>query len=324
MKIWTLRIGMVIAIAILLLSFVNASWLAPTPGGGLKLVAHRGVYPQYDRAGLDDADCAAARIRTPQHSFIENTMPSINQAIAHRAHMVEIDLARTADDQLVLFHDATLECRTNGTGAIADHPLDELRGLDLGHGYTADDGASYPMRGGGINQLVTVDELLRTNRYTPLLFRFGTDDAREADLLHQALERAGTEIDDRYGFFGPPGPVERMRELAPGAWTFTRNEVARCTNDYLLYGWTSFVPASCENGTIAIPLNYQWFMWGWPNRLIARMEGVGAHIIVIGPHHSDSPDIGITEAQQLTSIPASFNGYVLIEDIWNIGPALRG
>lgn len=42
--VWLKRIGFVLALGFLVLSFVHASWLAPTPRGYVKLMAHRGTY----------------------------------------------------------------------------------------------------------------------------------------------------------------------------------------------------------------------------------------------------------------------------------------
>jgi glycerophosphoryl diester phosphodiesterase len=69
-------------------------------------------------------------------------------AFAAGASMVEIDLHATSDGRFAVFHDHGLECRTNGVGAPEGHPMDTLRRLDVGYSYTADGGATYPLRGG--------------------------------------------------------------------------------------------------------------------------------------------------------------------------------
>lgn len=322
MKIWSLRLGLILGLAILALSFVNASWLAPTPQGRLKLVANRAAHP-LPYPGPREGRCPGADIIAPRNNFIGNTQPAIAQAFANRASVVSVDVRRTADDRLVLFEDETLECRTEASGAVTDTEMETMRTLDVGYGYTPDDGRTYPLRGMGIGLMMTIDELLEQNRNGSFLFILHGD-ARDAELLNASFEQAGLEIGDQYGFYGSGAAVHRMRELAPDAWTFTESEVRRCTSDYLRTGWTSFVPESCRDGTIAVPLNYQWYMWGWPNRLIARMESVGGRIIVIGDYDGDGIIRGITDPQRLTSVPASYNGYILIDDIKTIGPALRG
>ena len=56
------------AFVLVCLSLLNASWLAPMPGGKPKLIAHRGVYHLYDkRAAFGRDTCTARFIRPPDH-----------------------------------------------------------------------------------------------------------------------------------------------------------------------------------------------------------------------------------------------------------------
>ncbi len=50
--------------------------------------------------------------------------------------MAEIDVQQTADGQLVLFHDETLDRTSTGTGPLADRTLAELRRLDAGSWFS--------------------------------------------------------------------------------------------------------------------------------------------------------------------------------------------
>ena len=45
---------------------------------------------------------------------------------------IESDVHITKDGELIIFHDATLERTSNGTGWIKDHTYDELMQLDIG------------------------------------------------------------------------------------------------------------------------------------------------------------------------------------------------
>ena len=147
MKAWARRIGFVLALTFLVLTFVNASWLAESPRGYVKLVAQRGLMqlPGGDAAG----DCVTRAIEPPVHDFIENTLPALAQAKRLGAQMIAVDIAPTADGRFVLFHDATLDCRTNGTGAVRAQTLAQLKALDAGHGYSPDGGKTFPLRGLG-------------------------------------------------------------------------------------------------------------------------------------------------------------------------------
>jgi glycerophosphoryl diester phosphodiesterase len=62
----------------------------------------------------------------------ENTVPAIEQAIALGSRAAEIDLRYTADGEVVLLHDETLDRTTNGRGRIAEKTLAEVKKLDAG------------------------------------------------------------------------------------------------------------------------------------------------------------------------------------------------
>lgn len=308
------------------LTLSNASWLAPDPLGKPRLIAHRGVYHLYDKRRATGRDtCTARFIDRPVDATFENTPESMRRAVGLGAAMVEVDVAPTKDGRMVLFHDWTVDCRTDGHGETRDLTLAQLKALDIGYGYTADDGTTFPLRGKGIGKMPTVEEGLAALPVHPILFNFKSKDAAEADQLFAILKASGRDS-ARLGdaFYGHGAPVKRMRELLPHNWSFDlKGEAKACTRDYALYGWTGIVPDSCRNGVIAIPVNYQWAFWGWPDRLIERMDRVGAKVIVFGPFESGKSNEGLSTPQQLAKVPASFNGYIWVENIRDVGPALR-
>jgi glycerophosphoryl diester phosphodiesterase len=320
------KTGIFLVVFLVLFSLINASGLAPEPIGKPVLMAHRGVYHLYDKRKAFGRDtCTAQHIYPPKHSIFENTVESIGRAKALGAAMVEVDVAPTKDGQMVLFHDWTVDCRTNGQGETRDLTLAELKALDIGYGYTADGGKTYPLRGKGLGKIPTVAEAVAAYPDTPLLFNFKSKNAREADQLYAILKAAGrdsTKIGD--AFYGGANPVRRMRALLPKNWSFNLTQEAKaCSIDYALYSWTGIVPKSCHGGVLAVPVNYQWAAWGWPNRLIARMESVGAKVIVFGPFEKGKSNEGLSTKAELVSLPNSFNGMIWVEDIETIGPLAR-
>ena len=68
--------------------------------------------------------------RGAQNEAPESTLSGFRHAIAEGITAVEFDVQRTADRQLVVFHDATLNRTTNGHGLVADHTLADLQDLD--------------------------------------------------------------------------------------------------------------------------------------------------------------------------------------------------
>lgn len=62
----------------------------------------------------------------------ENTLASLEKAIALGAGVVELDVRPSKDGVLYVMHDATLERTTNGTGRISDLDAAEIDRLDAG------------------------------------------------------------------------------------------------------------------------------------------------------------------------------------------------
>ena len=64
----------------------------------------------------------------------ENTLASFRSAIELGVDMIECDVHLSADGELVVIHDHTLDRTTSGSGLVAEHTLAELRDLDAGGG----------------------------------------------------------------------------------------------------------------------------------------------------------------------------------------------
>lgn len=323
MKIWLKRLAMVLALAFLALTFVNASWIAPAPRGSVRLLAHRGVMQQFGRANLPGTACTATKIEPPITDFIENTAPSLAQAQRLGAQMIEIDVARSADGHLVLFHDADLACRTDGKGPVSAATLAQLKALDAGYGYSADGGKTFPLRGKGKGLIPTLEEAQKSAPDSAMLYNLRGDDPALGKALVAALKAMGRDpLARRDGFSAAEPMLASIRAAWPGVWAYSEAQVAACTKAYMAQGWLGLTPADCKNGTLAIPLNRQFLFAGWPNRLIARMDKVGAHVMLIGPIGDHQP-MGLDLPEQIGDVPMGFNGTVWVDDIAAIGPALH-
>jgi glycerophosphoryl diester phosphodiesterase len=80
----------------------------------------------------------------------ENTMDAFRLAVEMGADAIELDVHLTADAQLAVIHDATLERTTGQPGAVADLTADELRQADAGSTFTRPGDAGFPFRGHGL------------------------------------------------------------------------------------------------------------------------------------------------------------------------------
>lgn len=64
--------------------------------------------------------------------YPENTMVAFKAAAELGVDQLETDVRITADGELVLIHDATVDRTTNGTGLVREHTLAQLQALDAG------------------------------------------------------------------------------------------------------------------------------------------------------------------------------------------------
>ncbi|MCW0465474.1 glycerophosphodiester phosphodiesterase family protein [Xanthomonas sacchari] len=88
------------------------------PDGGIFVVAHRGCHNP-----------------APAHGFAghapENSLLGLERCVALGVDMLETDIRRAGDGTLVMFHDATVDRTTDGTGKVAELTWPQLSRLRL-------------------------------------------------------------------------------------------------------------------------------------------------------------------------------------------------
>ena len=62
----------------------------------------------------------------------ENTMISFRKALQLGANGIELDLQRTKDGKIVIFHDKNIDKKSNGKGKISDYTYKKLLDFDFG------------------------------------------------------------------------------------------------------------------------------------------------------------------------------------------------
>lgn len=299
----------------------NASWLAPEPGGVPGVLAHRGVHQTFDRQGLTRDTCTATRINPPTNPYLENTIPSMRASFAAGASAIEVDIHPTTDGEFAVFHDWTLECRTNGRGVTREQSMTYLKSLDVGFGYTADRGKTFPFRGKGVGLMPTLHEVLAAFPEKAVLINIKSRYPTESERLVAYLKARGHPTDRRLWVWAVGGAHDRLRELAPLARVDSKPRAKSCAKQYLTLGWSGHVPEACRGASVYVPNNLTWAYWGWPNRFLARMEKAGAHVVMVGPYGEDEP--GVSQTSQLDAVPAGFTGLIMTDRIEIIGPEVR-
>lgn len=76
-------------------------------------------------------DGLVALHRGDWRNYVENSLEAIQGAIDMDADIVEIDLWRTADGELILMHDKRVDRTTTGKGLIADMTMEQINELRL-------------------------------------------------------------------------------------------------------------------------------------------------------------------------------------------------
>ncbi|MCA1588123.1 MAG: hypothetical protein LC744_05620 [Chloroflexi bacterium] len=147
----------------------------------------------------------------------ENTLEAFRLAVDAGADAVELDVHLTADGQLAVIHDETLDRTTDRTGAIAELTMDEIRQADAGAGF-AGDGGQYPYRGRGL----TVPSLAEVLDWLPDELGLVVEiKARNApDAVVEALRGRSVRHDGRMSVISfDERSIERVRELDAGIRT---------------------------------------------------------------------------------------------------------
>ena len=319
------EVGLAAGVLVASVYLLNASWLAEAPPGRPTLIAQRGVHQVFDPRNVDNSTCTATRIPAPAHALIENTLPSIAAAFNAGADVVEVDVRQTSDGQYVLFHDASLDCRTDGHGLVLMHALEELRQLDVGYGYTADGGRSFPLRGKGVGQMPTLEQTLHAfpaRRFLVQLKDGGPDVGEKVVGYLEARELADWL---RLSFFGNQAAIRRLSELRPQARTWYERRMVSCAVGYLALGWSGYVPETCSKGVMIVPTNIRTLEWGWPNRFLQRMRREDVQVLMIGSlgstHAVDF--MRLDSVDELDELPAHFDCAIWTDHIERIGPAAR-
>jgi glycerophosphoryl diester phosphodiesterase len=307
-----------------LLYVANASWLFGTSGKA-QLVAHLGLGQRFDERGLSLYGCKADRMLPPTHAYLENTIASVGRAFALGADIADIDVQPTADGDYVVFHDATVDCRTDGHGSTSSLPLATLKKLDLGYRMTADGGRTFPFRGKFVGAMPTLGEMLAAFPGRGFMLVMKSNDPGEADLLFGYLQRHHVDL-GRIQVMGGDRPAAHLRELAPHLRVGSQAIAKSCLTRYLATGWSGLVPAACRNTIVMVPFNYRRLVWGWPNLFVQRMARVNSVVLLSGEYelHSDKPGMNFVDTpDQLAKIPGDYAGDIFTTRIDVVGPAMR-
>lgn len=283
-----------------------------------RLLAHRGQHQLFDREGLTAETCTASRIRPPEHAFLENTIPSMRAAFDAGAAVVELDVHLTPDGAFAVFHDWTLDCRTEASDVTEKTPISRLKELDIGYGYTADGGKTFPFRGQGIGMMPTLTEVFDALPEGRFLVNFKSRRAEEGETLATLLNANPAYREAVFAVYGGGEPTETAIAAVPNLKGYTARSAKKCLLGYLALGWSGYLPAACRNTLVPVPVNYASLLWGWPEKFYNRMRAAGSDVVLLGAYEKgDTGSAGIDDIATWSMVPAGFPGFIWTNRIEN-------
>jgi len=106
------------------------------------------------------------------------------------AGVLELDVHTTADGRVVVIHDDVVDRTTDGTGAVREMTLAELKRLDAGYRFTRDRGATFPFRGEGVG-IPTLEEVYDEFGDVPINIEIKGERPGIEEALWRIIESAG-------------------------------------------------------------------------------------------------------------------------------------
>ena len=315
------RVFLFLLIFVAFIFLNNNSLFTKAPNTEPFLLAHRGLAQTFTMEGITGETCTAERIYEPEHPYLENTTSSMEAAFEAGADVVEFDIQLTKDGDFAVFHDWSLECRTDGIGQVKDYTMDELKTFDIGYGYTADNGKSYPFRGKGEGLMPSIDEVLSHFPEQSFLIHIKSNDPKEGEQLAEYLSQFPESRLKQLAVYGGDLPIATLKEIMPNVRVMSKETLKSCLLSYMAVGWTGYVPASCKNTQLHIPEKYTPLMWGYPSKFLKRMEKVDTRVILVAGKGNWSE--GFDQEQDLERIPQNYTGGIWTNRIDLIAPAIK-
>lgn len=140
----------------------------------------------------------------------EATLAAFAAAARAGADVLEMDVRLSADGALVVIHDRTVDRTTDGSGAVAEYRLEELRSLNAGHHFRTPDNR-FPYRKERL-AVPTFEEVQAAHPDLPLVVEMKT--AETAEPLCRAIRDAGREHRTLVAAFGRES-LARFRTACP-------------------------------------------------------------------------------------------------------------
>jgi glycerophosphoryl diester phosphodiesterase len=147
----------------------------------------------------------------------ENTLEAFRLAHEAGADAIELDVHLTADRELAVIHDETLDRTTDRPGAVASLRMDDIRGADAGASFGGGEG-EHPYRGRGLSVPSLAEVLDWLPAEMGVVIEIKAHGA--ADAVVEALRGRAAREEERVSVISfDEGSIDRVRQLDPGIRT---------------------------------------------------------------------------------------------------------
>ena len=158
------------------------------------LIAHLAAssaedHPFFDNFSADQYPLVIAHAGS--ELYPHDTLFALKEYAAMEVDVLEMDLHMTADGEIILIHDHTVDRTTDGSGDVREMTLEEVQALDAGWYWTKDE-QSYPFRGQGII-IPTLEEVFEIFPDYAMIIEIKQDSPPMAAPLCELIREYGME-----------------------------------------------------------------------------------------------------------------------------------
>ena len=148
----------------------------------------------------------------------ENTMEAFRLGVEAGADAIELDVHLTADGELAVIHDETLDRTTDRTGRVAERTMDQIREADAGATFARPGDSGLPFAGRGLTVPTLAEVLAWLPGAVGLVIEIkarAAADAVVAAVAGHPVREGGRLVVISFD----EAAIERVRELDPGIRT---------------------------------------------------------------------------------------------------------
>ena len=234
----------------------------------------------------------------------ENTLYAFTEAAKKYPEiLLEGDLQLSEDGHVVLIHDKTVDRTTEGTGAVKDLTLAQLKALDAAYDFSPDNGKTFPLRGKGIT-IPTLDELLEALPKRPFLLELKDGETITASSL-EVMKKHQAENRILLASFNPER-MNQVRTLAPNMATcYDMNNAMGMLQALRKGDWDAYTPAA---RVLSLPKKYVRIFKLTPEEIgKIRKKGIMVQVHTLNTPESIQQYIDMGVDSILTDFPERLN-----------------